>query len=82
MSQTHLRDLQPPAKPINWWLLLIVAAALFVGYAVLVSVVSWHRSFPAKYDTATAKVLQIREVVDNIHDTFYGGRSDIELRRT
>jgi hypothetical protein len=75
MSQSHIRKpMQQPPQPIVWWQLALGFAIPLVLFATLFVFVNWLHSIASTYTTATAKILEIRKVVDTIRDTRYGGK--------
>ena len=68
MSQTQNR------KPIVWWHIWLSTLAFLIAAPALVMMLRSLRSSPSTYTMATAKVLEVRKVVDHTQDTKDGGK--------
>ena len=74
MTGDHIRERKEPTQRIIRGRSVLglcgVVAVLVMAYPMI----NWIRSSPPKSETATAKVLKVRKVIDHTQDTPYGGK--------
>ena len=74
MTGDHIRERMEPTQPIIRGRSVLglcgVVAVLVMAYPTI----NWIHSSPTESETATAKVLEVRKVVDHTQDTPYGGK--------
>jgi hypothetical protein len=74
MSQAHIRERKQSLRPIISWRSVLGLVGVLAVSMVAYLAVNWVRSLPSTSETATAKILEIRKVVDHTQDSLYGGR--------
>jgi hypothetical protein len=74
MSQSRITRQPKPRQPVVWWHIALGLTTLLIGIAAVYLLLNWIRSFSSTSETTTAKILEIRKVVDHTHDTLYGGK--------
>ena len=75
MSHSHIEQSKPPRQTtIAWWKLALCFAALVIMVAVVYLAPNWMLPFPAAHDSAEAKILEIRKVVDHTAESRFGGK--------
>jgi hypothetical protein len=73
MSQSRIRK-PKRQRPFNGLVVVLAFAILIVSLAGAILISNWFHSVPSTYETAPAKILETRNVVDRTRDTSYGGR--------
>jgi hypothetical protein len=75
MSHSHIERSKPPHRTtISGWRFALCSAALVLLVEVFYLASNWMLPFPAAHDSAEAKILEIRKVVDHTHDSLFGGK--------
>src|SRR4051812_2198527 len=74
MSHSHIRERKQSPLPIIRWRSVLGLAGVVAVFAGAYPTIDWIRSSSSISETAPAKVLEVRKVVDHTQDTLYGGK--------
>jgi hypothetical protein len=75
MSHSHIQSSKPPLQTtIAWWKLALGISILVILVAVFFLVRNWMLPLPSAHDSANAKILEIRRVVDHTADSQFGSK--------
>jgi len=73
MSRSRIRRQSKP-QPKVWWQIVLGFVILLSGVTAAFLTINWVSSFPSTYETAVARILALRRVVDHTPLTLYGGQ--------
>ena len=75
MSHTHILQRKPKAsRVIAWWKVVLWFICVAITAAAIYFALNSFESFDHDHETADAKILEIRKVVDHTVDSRYGGK--------
>lgn len=74
MSHRHIRMPEAPPQPLVWWRVALWPGVIVVLVCAVWVIANWVHGAPGNYETAHGRILEMRQVVDGVRDSKYGGR--------
>src|SRR3569833_540065 len=74
MTEDHIRERKEPPQPIIRGRSVLGLCGVVAVFVMAYPTINLIHSSPTKSETATAKVLEVRKVIDHTQDTPYGGK--------
>jgi len=72
MSHSHSRRPKEPPPPVIWWQIALFPVVVAVLCAAVFVFSNWVSSTPKTYERTPGKILEMRQVVDGIHESKFG----------